>query len=38
MKYQYDNRTMKAICIHCGKDYNEHKEDLECPLILERRD
>lgn len=30
-KYQYDNKTMKAICIHCNKEYGEHKKELECP-------
>lgn len=31
MEYQYDNKSMKAICKNCKKDYDEHKKDtLEC--------
>ena len=32
MIYQYDGEGMEAICLFCGKDYNEHKKgSLECP-------
>ena len=32
MRYQYNNKGLKAICEHCNKDYSEHKKyTLECP-------
>jgi len=36
MKYQYDGKTMKAICANCGKEYNEHGEGLICPTEEEQ--
>jgi len=28
--YQYDGVSWEAICINCGKRYEEHNTDLEC--------
>jgi len=28
--YQWYGKDMRAICLYCGKDYKEHKEELEC--------